>query len=178
VAGLLERSYGSLVAGDYPAELLGRALPLMARPNPDLLSCPTWFVAEHPETGEVVGCGGWTARPPTAAAKPERDSGGEDGAAETAAAARTARPHLRHFAADPAHARSGIGAALWRRVRSSMWEELGPGLGDVEVYSTITAVPFYESCGFVKVREVVVNLSPTCQFPCWLMALQSRSVQR
>jgi hypothetical protein len=59
-----------------------------------------------------------------------------------------------------------------------MWEELGPGLGDVEVYSTITAVPFYESCGFVKVREVVVNLSPTCQFPCWLMALQSRSVQR
>jgi len=47
------------VAPGYPAELLARAVPLMARANPALLRCGTYYLAQGPE-GDVLGCGGWT----------------------------------------------------------------------------------------------------------------------
>jgi hypothetical protein len=67
----------------------------------------------------------------------------------------------------------GIGMALWKCVRDSLAQELGPVFG-MDVYSTMTAVPFYESCGFVKVRETVVTLAAECPFPCCLMELRDR----
>jgi ribosomal protein S18 acetylase RimI-like enzyme len=156
-------------------------MPFLSRANPELLSCPTWFVVEHPDTRAIVGCGGWTAHAPQLGAS-RSDSGShgdnKEGDVTTTAAAASVvvRPHLRHFAVDPAFARSGIGTALWRCVRHSLSRELGPDL-DLEVYSTITAAPFYESCGFVKVSEADVHFSMNCPFRCWLMTLQSRPDQ-
>ncbi len=40
---------------------------------------------------------------------------------------------------------------------------------DMEVLSTLSAQSFYESLGFVKVKEMVVPLSDKCPFPCILL---------
>jgi GNAT superfamily N-acetyltransferase len=158
VTRLLQASYGTLLADDYSSDVLDKAMPLFSRANPLLLRCPTWFVVEHPhETRQIVGCGGWTPYSP----------GTSTG--DSTAKSSKVMPHLRHFATDPAFARQGIASALWRRVVESLRRELGPSTFEMEVYSTLTAVPFYESCGFVKVQETTVQLSPDCPFPCWLM---------
>jgi ribosomal protein S18 acetylase RimI-like enzyme len=158
VTRLLQASYGTLLARDYSGDVLGRAMPLFSRANPLLLSCPTWFVVEHPHTQQIVGCGGWTPHSPSSKAD---DSTPND----------KVTPHLRHFATDPAFARRGIASALWTGVLESLRHELGGPSEpfEMEVYSTITAVPFYEAFGFAKVQETSVQLSPDCSFPCWLM---------
>jgi ribosomal protein S18 acetylase RimI-like enzyme len=158
VTRLLQASYGTLLARDYSGDVLGRAMPLFSRANPLLLSCPTWFVVEHPHTQQIVGCGGWTPHSPS------------NKADESTTNDKVTR-HLRHFATDPAFARRGVASALWTRVLESLRHELGgPSESfEMEVYSTITAVPFYESCGFAKVQETSVQLSPDCSFPCSLM---------
>jgi GNAT superfamily N-acetyltransferase len=161
VTRLLQASYGTLLANDYSSDVLDKAMPLISRANPLLLRCPTWFVVEHPETRQIVGCGGWTPHSP----------GSNASSTEKSTPNSKITPHLRHFATDPAFARQGIASALWRQVVESLRRELGPASSSIEmeVYSTLTAVPFYESCGFIKEQETTVQLSPDCPFPCWLM---------
>ena len=86
------------MAPGYPAELLARAVPLMARANPALLRCGTYYLAQGPE-GDVLGCGGWTFERPGAAGEPRDRSLG----------------HIRHFATHPKWVRHGVGRALFAR---------------------------------------------------------------
>jgi hypothetical protein len=48
VSGLLQASYQSLMAFGYEPVLFARAFPILAKANPMLLSCGTWYVAEVP----------------------------------------------------------------------------------------------------------------------------------
>ena len=57
VASVLRASYPNLMTPEYTAELLARAVPLMARAHPTLLRCGTYSLAQGPE-GAAVGCGG------------------------------------------------------------------------------------------------------------------------
>jgi hypothetical protein len=62
VDALLRASYPALMAPAYDPVILEPALKLMARANPALLACGTYYVAESGAL--VVGCGGWTREYP------------------------------------------------------------------------------------------------------------------
>ena len=159
---LLDYSYRDLLQADYDADLLETALPMITTARPELLTCGTWYVVEAPsdagattdttKTSQLlVGCGGWT-----------RQSPATDDDANL--------PHLRHFATHPDWIRKGIARAIWDCCRTD-WENEGGGMpSTLEVYSTLTAAPFYASLGFRNVREMEIPLGEgACRFPCILM---------
>jgi hypothetical protein len=65
VSALLEASYPSLMAFGYQPTLFARALPLLTKANPRLLSSGIWYVVEAPDAdNRLVGCGGWARQRP------------------------------------------------------------------------------------------------------------------
>lgn len=149
-AKLLNASYYSLLPRNYDEETLAKALPAITTPRKQLLTCGTWYVAEHPVTKDIVGCGGWTLRSP----RPN--------------ATDVPIPNLRHFATHPEWTRCGVGNALWTRT----WTEISQAVGEttaLEVYSTLLAEPFYASLGFASVKRVEIPLAKNCLFPCIIM---------
>ncbi len=100
VSALLQASYPSLMALGYEPVLFARALPLLTKANPALLSSGTWYVVELPgAVGTLVGCGGWARQRPDAPNEPVD----------------TVLGHLRHFATHPKWTRRGMGRALFER---------------------------------------------------------------
>ena len=153
VQELLIDSYGNLLAADYDQDFLEIALPLITKGQEELLTCGTWYVVEDPRDGTLTGCGGWTFRNP---GNPSVNGGGE--------------PHLRHFATRSDMARKGIGKAIWAQSWSDITQKSDDGADTIlEVFSTITAAPFYASIGFEKVKELQLPLAEDCNFPCLLM---------
>lgn len=151
---LLMNSYENLLAADYDQEFLNIALPLITKGREELLTCGTWYVVEDPRDGSLTGCGGWTFRNPSA-----KDGG--DGSKV---------PHLRHFATRADMTRKGIGKAIWDRSLEEITKQSADGADTtLEVFSTITAAPFYASVGFEKIIELTLPLADNCNFPCILM---------
>jgi N-acetylglutamate synthase-like GNAT family acetyltransferase len=136
VDAMLSRSYPPLLAPAYDAELLAATLPAMIRAQPKLLACPTWFVAVG-ESGDVIGCGGWTReRPGTGDIEPKLG-------------------HVRHFGTDVDHLRRGIARAIASEMiataRAAEIEQL-------KCYSTLVAESFYASLGFRTIATITVPL--------------------
>lgn len=131
---LLRRSYGRLLAADYPPSTLVLALPAMARAQPRLLASGRYLVAEL--EGEVVAAGGWSTEPPGRGALVP------------------GLGHVRHVATDARHARKGLGRLLMAEV---MARAGGEGVRRLSALSTLTAVPFYAALGFRKERRVVLT---------------------
>ncbi len=143
---LLERSYPVLMRNSYDAETLAIALPLMVRSNPALLQSGTYHLAE--EAGHVVGCGGWTR---------ERPGGGEivPGLA-----------HLRHFAADPAFTRRGVGRAIFQEcVRQAH----SAGVTRWMVFPSLNAEPFYRAMGLQAANRLTIAMTESVSFPVVVM---------
>src|SRR5262249_32693593 len=60
VSAPLQSSYPALMAFGYEPILFARALPLLTKANPALLSSGTWYLVEALDVDEkLVGCGGW-----------------------------------------------------------------------------------------------------------------------
>jgi hypothetical protein len=59
----LARAYPRLLKADYAPSVLVSALPRIARAQPRLLGCGSYFVVELQGTG-IVGAGGWTRGAP------------------------------------------------------------------------------------------------------------------
>ena len=146
VSALFERSYATFLINDYETDILERAMPFLARANPDLLASGTYYVAKT-EAGDVVGAGGWTAVRP----------GSKQGDIQSGLA------HVRHFAVDPAYARKGIASMLFDRcVRDAKVSEK---VTRFECYSTLTAKRFYESCGFRVIGDFSAPFASEFSFP-------------
>ena len=120
---------------DYEEDLLSKVVPYMSTARESLLTCGTWFVVEHPNTKDIVGCGGWTAEAPKM-----------ENLAEAGPKQAVVVPHLRHFACHPQWTRCGVGRAIWNRTWNEIAKQIGPNTS-MEVFSTLTAVPFYGSLG-------------------------------
>lgn len=145
---LLARSYPRLLAADYPPSVLVTAIPRIARAQPALVTCGTYFVALRGET--LLGGGGWTRAVPGGTGRPLRDVG-----------------HIRHFATDAEAVRQGIGRALMDEVLQSAAQA---GVRHMECMSTRTAVPFYQSAGFVVQAPADVTLDAGITFPAIRMS--------
>lgn len=151
---LLTESYSQLLPQDYDHETLSKALPILTTPHEDLLTCGTWYVVQHPETKDFVGCGGWTMR----ASGPAADL------------TEAPCPHLRHFATHPEWTRRGIGQMLWQQIIRDVSKAVGLGPSTVlEVFSSLTAKDFYGKFGFVAIKHLHIEFSTDCKFPVILM---------
>ena len=137
IDALLARSYPRLLKADYPPSIMVTALPIIARANPRLLACGTYYVAE--EAGEILGAGGWT---------PDRRD--------------RAHGHVRHLATDDRHLRRGIARAL---VDTSLSAAREAGKTRMECWSTRTAEAFYRAMGFDTLGPIEVPLARGITFP-------------
>ena len=153
VATVLLASYPKLMAPAYPPEVLAPALALMTRPNPSLLSSGTFFVAER--DGTVIGCGGWTPGRPDLGASDIRATVG----------------HVRQFAVHPGWLRRGVGTALIER---SAADAAAAGVECLACASSLVAVAFYRSAGFVELDRETMMLSPGV--PMETVAMERRLV--
>ncbi|MFO7565976.1 MAG: GNAT family N-acetyltransferase [Enhygromyxa sp.] len=136
VDALLSRSYPPLLAPGYDPELLAAVLPAMTRANPKLLACPTWFVAVD-ESGEILGCGGWTReRPGTNEIEPQVG-------------------HVRHFGTHVDHLRRGVARAIAAETLASA---RAAGIVRLEAYSTLVAERFYAALGFQRIAPMSVPM--------------------
>lgn len=175
---LLHDSYSVLLAPDYADECLQKCLPLITIPQPDLLTCPTWYVVEHPNTpGLLVGCGGWTVKKPSTSSlstttgdvHEQKESTTQPVNSDHPKPQSAMIPHLRHFAVHPEYSRQRIATLLWQKCIQDITEATGGSFPTLEVYSTITAQPFYQSCGFVPSEATEIRLGPNSIFLCVLM---------
>lgn len=147
VDALFARSYPALLKADYKPSVLVTALPLISRAQPRLLSSGTFYVVED-DTGCVLGAGGWSMAAPGGARR------------------QSSVAHVRHVVTDQRHTRRGVGRALMGHV---FRKAAGSGARRIECQSTLTAVPFYQACGFRVLGEVAVPLRPGISFPAVMM---------
>ena len=146
VAAVLRDSYPMLMAGAYDAALLERALPLITRPHPRLLSGGTYYLAEA--DGEAVGCGGWSFWEPGSGAE-------APGLA-----------HIRHFAVRSGWAGRGVGKAIYARCER---DARLAGAERFEAQSSLNGEPFYAALGFGRIGRIEVPMGPGLRFPSILM---------
>ena len=147
VSGLLLDSYPVLMAAAYDATLLAAAVPIMARANPKLLQCGTYFVAED-ASGVLIGCGGWT---------PERPGDGR---------IKRTLGHIRHFGVHPQPTRGGVGRALFQHCETTA---RAAGIQRFECYASLNAEAFYAALGFAAVRTIDIAMGPRLELPAVVM---------
>ncbi|MSU88294.1 GNAT family N-acetyltransferase [Rhodobacteraceae bacterium 2CG4] len=152
VDDLLRRCYPQLLKADYPPSVLVTAVPLIARAQPGLVGCGTYYVADAGEHG-IIGAGGWTLHDP-ASAPPEAATG-----------------NIRHFVTEPLLLRKGVGHRLMER---SIADASAAGLRAMQCHATRTAVPFYAAEGFEALGEVDIELRPGITFPAVRMRRRLR----
>ncbi|MFC2969689.1 GNAT family N-acetyltransferase [Acidimangrovimonas pyrenivorans] len=149
IDALFARSYGRLLAADYPPSIRVTAIPLLSRAQPRLVTSGRYYVAVGAE-GTILGAGGWSPAGPGQEADPLPE------------AADVGRAHVRHLVTDAGHTRRGIGRALMGRVFA---EARTAGIHRLDCLATRTAVPFYSALGFVTLGPVEVALRPGIDFP-------------
>jgi GNAT superfamily N-acetyltransferase len=145
---LLAASYPRLLAPDYPPSILVMALPIISRARPELLTSGRYFIVL--DGTQVLGAGGWSSLAPM--------QGGDA----------PATGHVRHVVTDHLHLRRGIARALLVHV---MADAQAAGMTRMDCLSTRTAVPFYTTMGFGRVRDVRVPLRPGINFPAVQMQM-------
>lgn len=147
ISRLIAVSYGELYRPGYDADLLAKALPLMTRANPKLLTSGTYHVVVD-ASGAFAGCGGWTREEP--------------GTGVT----REGVGHIRHVAVHPDFTRQGVGRLLMEHCFN---ESRASGMQSLECFASLVSVAFYEAVGFTAIRPVPLALPGDIVFPGVLM---------
>ncbi|WP_282609793.1 GNAT family N-acetyltransferase [Pelagibius sp. Alg239-R121] len=108
----------------------------------------TYYVVEH--EGHIVGCGGWSDRPPHYGKYLDSE--------ELA----VHHPKIRAFFVHPDYARQGIGSALMAYVEADIRRA---GYDCVELTAMLSGVTFYRSLGYRKTGNAAVELSNGAYLP-------------
>lgn len=145
---LIERSARQLSVGYYSERETDAAIRHVFGVDSTLVDDGTYLVVE--ERGEVVGCGGWSARR-TLYGGDQRPVGSSDRLTPGIDAAR-----IRAFFVAPEHARRGIGRLL---LESCYAAAHAAGFTRLELMATLPGVPLYAACGFTA-QEPVTDVLP------------------
>ena len=137
LAALVERSFRGLGAGHYTSDQIGAALGPAIRVDHGLVEDGTYFAAEM--AGELVGCGGWSARVATASDAPLPSP----------------RAEVRAMFVAPERARCGIGRALLAAAEQAI---AAAGFDVAYLLATRSGLPFYERAGYRALAEHVIRL--------------------
>ena len=137
VDALLARSYPKLLKADYPPSVLVTAIPVIARAQPKLLRCGTYYVVE--ENGRILGAGGWT-----------RDRTDK------------ALGHIRHVVTDDRALRRGVGRTL---IAHCFEVAKASGVRQMECWATRNAEQFYQAQGFETIGPIDVPMAEGVIFP-------------
>lgn len=152
VERVLASSYPVQMALAYDRNLLARALPLITKANPALLSSGTYYVAEAAD--QIVGCGGWSLEEP----------------GSNAITPGTA--HIRHFAVMSEWLGRGIGRALLNRCEADARAKC---IRVLKCFASRNAVGFYSALGFLRRSDIATEMPGGIAFPSVLMELRLSS---
>ncbi|KAJ8611878.1 hypothetical protein CTAYLR_005802 [Chrysophaeum taylorii] len=143
-------SYAHFCPAAYPQEVVATAVPIISQAQPALLEDPGFRVVED-ESGRVIAAGGWTAATPGTG---EVEEG---------------RCHVRHVACHPEASRRGVGRLLLEALKR---DAVSRGFREMDCYSTLNAVPFYEKMGFVVIEARTIPITPNLDFEAvWMRAI-------
>ncbi|MGZ3449266.1 MAG: GNAT family N-acetyltransferase [Polyangiales bacterium] len=138
LAALVARSFRALGAGHYSEPQIEAALSLeVIRVDRGLLEDGTYFAAEL--EGELVGCGGWSARVPTIQERFLPVPRGE----------------VRAMFVAPEHAGRGVGRALLEAAEQAI---SAAGFVDAYLVATRSGLAFYERAGYSPLGEHAISL--------------------
>jgi len=137
---LIARSIRELGANDYTPEQIEAALTGAFGIDSSLIRDGTYFVVVS-ESGEIVGCGGWSKRRTLFGgdARADRDDAWLDPRSDPA--------KVRAFFIHPDHARRGLGRLILERSEA---EAIRAGFAEFELMATLPGKRLYERCGYVS----------------------------
>jgi GNAT superfamily N-acetyltransferase len=140
---LIPRSVRGLSAGFYTPREVESSIRYVFGPDTQLIADGTYFVAES--RGNVVGCGGWSARRTLYGGDQAKDADDPrlDPAAEAA--------RIRAFFVHPDHARRGIASAIYEACVAAA---RAAGFRSLELMATLPGEPLYRTFGFHPVEHV------------------------
>lgn len=144
---LLDACYPVLMRDDYDEEMLAHALPRLVHIARALLDSGTFYVATTDEDA-IVGCGGWTLKPPGGGAV-KREVG-----------------HIRQFATRPDWTGRGVACAIFGACER---DALGRDLRRFEVFASLNSLAFYHRLGFAHKRRIALRLGNDVFLPAVLM---------
>jgi GNAT superfamily N-acetyltransferase len=150
---LIARSIRALGLDDYSSDQIEAALTGAFGLDTSLIRDGTYFVAIT-DTGEIVGCGGWSRR---------RTLFGSDSRGsrdDTLLDPRSEPAKIRAFFIDPNHARRGIGRAILERSEA---QAIRAGFSALELMATLPGRRLYEKCGYVARDAVQIPLQGDLQ---------------
>lgn len=136
---LIARSIRELGSNDYTPAQIEAALLGAFGVDTALIRDQTYF-AIVTESGEIVGCGGWSRRRTLFGSdtREVRDDSWLDPATEAA--------RIRAFFIDSRHARRGLGRLLLERCEA---EAVRAGFSEFALMATLPGKRLYEACGYV-----------------------------
>lgn len=156
---LLRASVLGLANAEYSRAQLESALTHVFGVDTRLVEDGTYFVVE--EDGQAAACGGWSRR--------RTLYGGDQiaGRADDRLDPATEPARIRAFFVHPDHARRGYGRLLLDFCEDAARTE---GFRGMELMATLSGVPLYENCGYVRVESVELDLPDGVRFPLVRMA--------
>ena len=136
---LIARSIRALGLTDYTAEQIEAALTGAFGLDTSLIGDQTYYVVTS-NTGEIVGCGGWSRRRTLfgSDSRRDRDDAWLDPGSDCA--------KIRAFFIDPGHVRRGLGRMLLEHCEA---EARRAGFLRFELMATLPGKRLYEACGYV-----------------------------
>jgi GNAT superfamily N-acetyltransferase len=158
IARVMQASLARLGRMYYDETQLASALRFIAVPDRQLVDDGTYFVVE--EEGQLVACGGWSARRKLYSG-PASEDAAEGWLDPTTDAAR-----VRAMFVDPAFSRRGLGRQI---LEASEEDARKAGFTRFELMATLPGVPLYEVCGYRGIETVTVELPDGVTLPCLRM---------
>lgn len=155
---LIDASVRALSSGLYTPEQIEAALQHVFGVDTQLIHDGTYFVIEA--SGEMAAAGGWSARE-TLFGGDQAKSGADAWLDPAASPAR-----IRAFFVHPRWVRRGFARRIYQACESAARAR---GFCAFELVATLPGEPLYRSLGFVKMRDVNVQMPGGLVLPCHLM---------
>jgi len=145
---LIDASVRGLQSADYTPAQIEQSLKTVYGVDSQLIADQTYFVVEA-ESGEIVGCGGWSKR--------RTLFGGDQYAAreDSLLDPQKEPAKIRAFFVRPEFARRGIGTLILQACEAAA---AAGGFTRLEMGSTLSGVPFYRAHGYSQLESLKVPL--------------------